>query len=377
MQKILFVGNDLAFFFSHRLPLAKQALRAGYQVHIAMPEGREHPLVDSLRILGMHYHPVAIRRMGRNPWHELTAVFSLYRLYRAERPDLIHHIAMKAILYGGLASLFQHSGQSLFAFTGLGTLFTHEDRGTRLLRQVLEPLYRLIFLPVRAWALFQNPDDLNLFLGSGITSRQRSFLIRGSGVNLQDYQPVPEPEGVPVVMLASRLLRTKGVDEFAGAAALIAACGIRARFVLVGDCPDNHDAVPEVRVREWVRRGQLEWWGYCSDMPAILVRASIVCLPAHYREGVPKVLLEAAACGRALVASDIPGNREVVQDGDNGLLVRPRDEHALAAAIATLLADPERRASMGRNGRRLVEREFSVEQVVGKTLAIYRQLLTP
>ncbi|MCB1619109.1 MAG: glycosyltransferase family 4 protein [Thiothrix sp.] len=375
MCKILFVGNDIAFFFSHRLPLAQQALQAGYQVHIAMPEPPDHPLVHRLRELGISYHPVALRRMGRNPFHELAAVFSLYRLYRTERPDLIHHIAIKAILYGGLAALFQRSGQSLFAFTGLGTLFTHEDRGTRLLRHLLEPCYRLIFLPARTWALFQNPDDLNLFLDSGIASRERAFLIRGSGVNLQDYRPLPEPDGIPVVMLASRLLRTKGVDEFAGAAALVAASGVSARFVLVGDCPDNHDAIPEARVHAWVRQGRLEWWGHCSNMPAVLVRASVVCLPAHYREGVPKVLLEAAACGRALVASDIPGNREAVRDGENGLLVRPRDAVSLAAGIMALLADPEQRMRMGQAGRRLVEREFSVEQVVDRTLTIYRQLL--
>lgn len=375
MKKILFVGNDAAFFLSHRLPLASQASNHGYDVHVAMPEPADNPSAMSIMDCGMSYHSFSMDRMGRNPLRELNAVWSLFRLYQQVHPDLIHHIAVKAILYGGIAALLSGHTRSIYAFTGLGTLFTHQDMTTKALRTAITPVYKAIFFPSRAWAIFQNPDDLGLFTDAGITRKQRSVLIRSSGVNLREFPYKPEPDGIPLIMLAARMLKSKGIHEFAEAARKIQAKGLPARFVLVGDIPANRDAVSLDELTSWQQSGYIEWWGYQGDMPNILPQAHIICLPS-YREGVPKVLLEAAACGRAIVASDVPGCREITLHQKNGLLVEPRNSDALAAGIEILLRNPRKRQRLGWAGRRLVEKEFSVEQVVDQTLQIYQKLFT-
>ncbi|MEZ5453033.1 MAG: glycosyltransferase family 4 protein [Thiothrix sp.] len=375
MKKILFVGNDAAFFLSHRLPLAKQLGNQGYDVHVAMPEPESNPSAMSIQSHGMNYHQFSMDRMSRNPLRELNTVWSLFRLYQWVQPDLIHHIAVKAILYGGIAALLSGHTRSIYAFTGIGTLFTHQDITTRVLRTAITPVYKIIFLPSRAWAIFQNPDDLGLFTEAGITREQRSVLIRSSGVNLREFSYRPEPEGTPVIILAARMLKSKGVHEFAAAARKIHAKGLEARFVLVGEVPYNRDAVPVGVLQQWQQEGFLEWWGYRSDMADILPQTHIICLPS-YREGVPKVLLEAAACGRAIVASDVPGCREITLHQQNGLLVEPRSSDALAAGIEILLRNPHKRRRLGHAGRQLVEQEFSVEQVVHQTLQVYQKLFT-
>lgn len=375
MKKILFVGNDAAFFLSHRIPLAEHVSHRGYDVHVAMPEPADSPEALDIQARGMCYHSFSMDRMSRNPLRELGAIWSLYRLYKQVQPDLIHHIAVKAILYGGIAALLSGHTRSIYAFTGLGSLFTHQDIATKTLRTVITPVYKAIFFPSRAWAIFQNPDDLGLFTQAGITRKQRSVLIRSSGVNLREFRYRPEPEGDPVVLLAARMLKSKGVCEFAGAARKIHAKGLSARFVLVGDVPNNHDAIPLEELRKWQQEGCVEWWGHRSDMPDILPQAHIICLPS-YREGVPKVLLEAAACGRAIVASDVPGCREITLHQQNGLLVEPQSSTALAAGIEILLRNPDKRKRLGLAGRRLVEQEFSVEQVVHQTLQVYQKLFT-
>lgn len=378
MKKILFVGNDIAFFISHRLPLAEEALAAGYAVHVAMPEPENHHSVQVLRDMRINYHSFFMRRMGVNPLYEMLSIWHLFRLYRTLKPDLVHHIAMKAILYGGISSLFSNPKQTVFAFTGLGTLFTHEDPATKLLRRIITPVYKSIFFPTRAWAIFQNPDDLRLFTyQKRITRANRSFLIRSSGVNLREFPYSKEPlSKPPVVMLAARMLKTKGVREFVEAAEMLHKRGWEAHFVLVGDAPVNHDTITKEQLHAWEKAGAIEWWGRQENMPRILAQANIICLPAHFREGVPKVLLEAAACGRAIIASNIPGCREITEHRMNGLLIEPRNSRALAAAIEILLRNPDKRQRMGRYGRQLVESEFSVERVVGETLKIYQKLLS-
>lgn len=376
MKKILFVGNDAAFFLSHRLPLASYAGNQGYDVHVAMPEPEDSPQAISIQNHGMSYHRFSMNRMSRNPLRELKTIWSLYRLYQRVQPDLIHHIAVKAILYGGIAALLSGHTCSIYAFTGLGALFTHQDITTKALRTAITSIYKVIFFPSRAWVIFQNPDDLCLFTQTGITRKQRSVLIRSSGVNLCEFRYQPEPAGTPVIILAARMLKSKGVYEFAAAARKINAKGLAARFVLVGDVPNNHDAVPEKTLDTWQQEGILEWWGHRSDMPNILPQAHIICLPSSYREGVPKVLLEAAACGRAIIATDVPGCREITLHQQNGLLVEPRNSDALAAGIEILLRNPDKRKRLGRAGRQLVEEEFSVERVVHQTLQVYQKLFT-
>jgi glycosyltransferase involved in cell wall biosynthesis len=200
-------------------------------------------------------------------------------------------------------------------------------------------------------------------------------LIRGSGVDVEVYRPVPEAEGVPVVLLPSRMLYDKGIDKFIEAATALRAAGVKARFVLAGDVdPGNPMAISSEQLRQWSESGVVEYWGWQNDMLAALAKSHIVCLPS-LREGVPKVLMEAAACGRAIVTTNAPGCREIVRNGENGLLVPVRDSQALAQALRLLIENASLRAVMGQRGRDIVVREFSLEQVVKETLGVYRDLL--
>lgn len=372
-HKILFVVNDGPFFLSHRLPLAVAAREAGYEVHVATPEDGG---AAQIRARGFAFHPIPMVRSGTRPAEEAASVVALVRLYRALRPALVHHVTIKPVLYGGLAARLARVPAVVHAVTGLGYLFIARSTGAAVLRAGAKALYRVALRHPRSRVIFQNRDDMAFFRDRGLIRPGQPVLIRGSGVDVGAFAPRPEPAGAPVVLLASRMLWDKGVGEFVGAARRLRERGVAARFVLAGDTdPDNRAAVPGARLRAWRDAGLIEWRGRCADMPAAFAQAAVVCLPS-YREGLPKVLVEAAACGRALVAADVPGCREVVQPGVNGLLVPARDEAALADALQQLIEDPRRRQAMGRAGRRLAVEEFALDKVVAATLGVYADLLS-
>jgi glycosyltransferase involved in cell wall biosynthesis len=264
------------------------------------------------------------------------------------------------------------------AFTGLGHLFSDESVKVRLVREVVLQLSRLALGRSRSRTIFQNADNADEFIRRGALDREAMRLIKGSGVDLDTFEPFPQsPTDLLVVTLASRLVWDKGVGEFVGAARQLRDDGVQARFVLVGKSdPLNPKAVPEETLEAWNEKGFVEWWGFQENMPSVFARSHIVCLPSYYREGVPKVLIEAAACARPIVTTDMPGCREIVNDGDNGLLVPPRNSEALADALRdVLMISAERRERMGKRGRRLVEEEFSLTRVVRNTMAVYEELL--
>ena len=223
--------------------------------------------------------------------------------------------------------------------------------------------------------VFQNQDDLTIFHEQFRIARERLYLIRGSGVDIKTYTVLPEKCGVVTVVLVSRMLRDKGVVEFVEAAKSLKLDGVKARFILVGDPdPENPAGIPESQLLQWHESGVVEWRGYCQDMLGIFSDAHVVCLPS-YREGAPKVLIEAAACGKPIVTTDVAGCREVVRHGDTGFLVPPRDSRALADALRTLIRDPQLRISMGQKGRAFAESELSLEKVINENLKLYEKLL--
>jgi glycosyltransferase involved in cell wall biosynthesis len=263
------------------------------------------------------------------------------------------------------------------ALAGLGFLFSSASLKARVLRPMVQLGFRVLLTGADTRVILQNPDDVRLLTVSAHLDPSRVRLIRGSGVDLTVFTPSPEPPGTPVVMLPSRLLWDKGVREFVEAAALLRARGVEARFVLVGSPdPGNPAAVPERTLRDWVETGPIEWWGHREDMPATLAQSHLVCLPS-YREGLPKILLEAAACGRPIVTSDAPGCREAVRHGKNGLLVPARNCGALADALESLIRDPAARQAFGRRGREMAEAEFGLEPVIRATLGLYAELVAP
>jgi glycosyltransferase involved in cell wall biosynthesis len=373
--RVLIVVNVEWFFLSHRLPIALGLKDAGCDVEVAA--GVEQGLDTEIERHGLRFTRLALRRASMNPLHDLMLLVRLYRLYRSKRPDVVHHVAIKPVLYGSLAARLARVPAIVNAVPGLGYLFS-DGTGLKAIKARLAMFaYRLSCRGRQVRLIFQNPEDRDSFVAAGVAVPARTVLIRGSGVDVRRFQPSPEPEGPPVVLMASRMLWDKGVAELVEAARLLrTAGGPPCRFVLAGD-PDvaNPRSVPAAQLEAWQREGVLEWWGHQRDMPAVMRQAALVVFPSFYREGVPKVLLEACAAGRAIITTDLPGCREVVRHGENGLLVPPRDIRALAEAIAALLADPALRERMGRAGRIRAVEEFSETSVVDATLRLYREIL--
>ena len=371
MKRILYVVTEDWYFCSHRLPLAQAALAAGYDGAVATRRGGDaHRIVAA----GIAVHALEFSRRSQNPLAALRAVMQLRRLYRAQRPDIVHHVALKPVLFGSLAARLARVPAVVNAIAGLGYVFSSRDLRARLLRPAVELAYRLLLRGRGRRVILQNDDDLALLGRRGVIPLPQTVVIRGSGVDTARFAQVPEPGGTPLVVLPARLLRDKGVVEFVEAARLLRSRGVAARFALVGDTdPDNPASIEPARVRQWRADGAVECWGWRDDMHVVFAQSAIVCLPS-WREGLPKALIEAAAVGRPIVTCDVPGCRDVVRHQDNGLLVPPRAPAALAAALARLLADPAGRARMGARGRARALAEFSVEQVIERTLALYAQL---
>jgi glycosyltransferase involved in cell wall biosynthesis len=373
VPRILFVDNQARDFLQYRMVLARKLREAGFDVHVAVP--RESGVEDISR-QGIAVHLFYLRRKSTWPIDELRCLISLLRLYQGLRPTLVHHICLKPTLYGGIAARITGVPAAVDTLTGLGYLFTTHTVKTRALRSIIAGALRFSFRHQNHRVIFQNPYDRDCLLARSNMPGDHAVLIKGSGVNLSLFIPKPEPDGPPVVLMASRLLWTKGVGEFVTAARALRGRGIRARFILLGEPDPGHpSAVPVRTLEHWRDAHDVEWRGWHDDMPALIAQSHIVCLPSYYGEGVPRILLEAAASGRPIVATDTPGCREVVRHGQNGLLVPPGDAEALARAIAQLIENAQLRADMGTRGREIAITEFSLEQVIDANLAVYRSLL--
>jgi glycosyltransferase involved in cell wall biosynthesis len=372
-RKLLFIVNEARFFLTHRVPVARAMRAQGFEVHVAAPFDR--PAVADIEREGFIFHAIPLARGARNPVGELRLWFAIFSLIRRVRPDLLHLVSMKPVLWGGMVARLLGVPAVIFAITGLGFLFIREGFAARTQRAAVKRLYALALAHPNSSVIFQNPDDRQLFVGNRLVDEAQIVTIPGCGVDLNEFQMRPEPEGPPVVLFPARLIADKGVNEFVEAAQILHGDGVAARFVLAGRTdPDNPTDLGEPRLRRLLHDGVLEWIGYSTTMPATLAASNIVCLPS-YREGLPRVLIEAAACGRAIVATDVPGCREIVRAGVNGLLAAPKDGRALAAAIRRLIDDCELRRAMGKAGRELAVAEFSVERFVELSLAAYRSLL--
>ncbi|MBI1920109.1 MAG: glycosyltransferase family 4 protein [Geobacter sp.] len=370
-KKILYFVNDADFFLSHRLPVARAAKREGFQVHVAGPPGENaHKITGA----GFTFHPIPITRSGTKPWQELRTILSMYRLVCSIRPQIIHNVAMKAVLYGSLAARFAGAEAVVNALTGLGYVFISKSIKAHILRKCIMTGFGFAFQQKKHRLLLQNYDDPLLFLDAAVVKQEEIVIIRGSGVDMGVFIPTPEPEGDVTITMVSRMLWDKGVEEFVEAASNLRKQGVKARFVLVGDSdPGNPVAVPVSQLEEWASTGIVEWLGRCDDIPGIFAGSHIVCLPS-YREGLPKVLIEAAACCRPIITNDVPGCREIVCNDDIGFLVPARDSVALRDKILALIENGELRRAMGRRGREKAVKEFSVEKIVSETLAIYGDL---
>ena len=368
--RLLYLVNDAAYFLSHRLALAQAARDAGWEVHVATAPS---PPQQQIREAGFPAHDLPLSRSGLRPDREIRALIATCRLLRQLKPDLVHCVALKATVAGGLAARIRSVPARVFAIAGLGHVFTERDwqsRGLRLMFRLLFPL----LVSDRSRVIVQNRDDLQR-IAMNERLRARTVLIAGSGVDLERYRPAPEPDGPVTVLLASRMIWKKGIGDYVAAAERLAAEGLDIRFLMAGGGdPGNPASIPEQQLDTWNRDGPVQWLGHRSDMPALLGACHVFCLPSYYGEGIPKCLIEAAAAGRPIVTTDMPGCRDIVRHDQNGLLVAPRDVDGLAAAIRRLAEDPALRRRYGDRGRDMVCADFSLDAVVAQTMAVYRDL---
>jgi glycosyltransferase involved in cell wall biosynthesis len=378
--KLVFLVTEDWYFWSHRLPIARAARDAGFAVVVAARE-REHGA--RIRGEGFRLEPLGWRRRGDGVLGSGRALAEIAALYRREQPDIVHHVALKPVLFGAAALRLAFPRRAarpvcIAAVNGLGSGFTATG-GTRPIGAVLR--WALRHATRGARIIVQNPEDGEALAALGIDPA-RFALIRGSGVDTAHFAPLPEPPADPsgggtvTVALVGRMLRSKGVPDAVAAVRRLRAAGMAVELILAGPTdPDNPDSLDDRALASLAAEPGVVWLGRVEDVREVWAAAAIAVLPSTYGEGLPKALLEAASCGRAIVASDMPGCREIVRAGgpgaETGLLVPPGDVAALAEAIAALVRDPERRRAMGGAGRRLVERDFAEQRIAAQTLALY------
>lgn len=371
-MKILFLTTEDSTFWSHRLALARATREAGAEVVIMARWGE---YCERLQKEGFRVIPWKVSRRSLNPFREFYSFLQVLKVYREERPDLVHHVALKPIAYGGSAARLWRGIPAVNSVTGLGPVFIHSRPLMRAVRRCLTTALHWVFGASNCHVVFQNYDDRDLLVAQGTVPREKTVVVPGFGVDTENFVPLPEPGGVPIVMLPSRMLWEKGIREFVEAAAALRQRGVAARMVLVGaPDPNNPGCIGRERLKEWEESGVVEWWGKRNNMPAVLGQAQVICLPS-YREGVPKVLLEAAACARPIVTTNAPGCSLAVRQGENGFLVPVKDSEALAAAITDLLRDRALRKKMGAAGRARAVQEFSEQRIARQMLDVYQFLL--
>jgi glycosyltransferase involved in cell wall biosynthesis len=370
-KKLLYFVTEDHYFCSHRLELAKEALQNAYDVYV-MTNVNNHGSV--ITDAGLKLIPLNLERKGTNPLTELNHIRTIKKIYTEIQPDIIHHVALKPILYGTIAALFlKKKSKIINAFTGLGYLFTSTKITIKMTAFLMLSLFKFIFKHTKSDIILQNVDDLNFFKTKKLANAEKLHLIRGSGVHLSDFPFNPEPEGEITALFVARMLKDKGTLELIEAAKMLKQENIPLKIIFVG-APDPHNpsSLKEEDIKAWENQGLITWLGHQTKIADFWAQAHIAVLPS-YREGLPKSLLEAASCGRPIIATDVPGCREICIEGLNGFLVPVKDAYALKEALKKLTFDAALRQKMGKESRKLVEDHFSIEAVIAQTLDLYTQ----
>lgn len=364
-KKILFVVNVDWFFISHRLPLALEALKRGYEVHIACGITDKKEYLESL---GLIVHPLNLSRSGTGVKGEIKAFCEIYNLVKEINPNIAHFVTIKPVLYGGIASRFLSIHKKVFSISGLGFIFIKQGLKATLVRMLIKTMYKFALGGKNSHVIVQNPDDkevVNSIVKVPIT------LIRGSGVDLNQYEYNEEKNENIKVSMACRLLKDKGVFEYIEASKILKKKYLNVKFELYGDIDIHNPAsLTSDDIKKIKEEGFVNVYGFSSDIAKVFSDSNIVVLPS-YREGLPKVLIEAAACGRAIVTTDVPGCRDAIEPNVTGLLCEVKDTESLASVIEKLILDKDLRNSMGKEGRKLAEQEFDIKKVIEKHFEIY------
>lgn len=371
--KIIFLVTEDWFFWSHRLPMARAAHQAGFDVGVAT---RVVELGDRIRAEGFTLHELTWTRGSLSLLDNLSVVWELARIYAKEKPDIVHHVALKPVVMGNVAATVARVPRVVNALTGLGHLFTSTNPKIRALRLILDPFLKWALDRRHSVLLLQNSDDLMRLRQLGYQNA-KTVIIRGSGVDIDYHQPQPIVKQDSInIAFVGRIIEIKGVRVLIEAHRLLRKKGIRVHLLLVGK-PDteNPGAISREEIAGWASEPDIEWLGYCNDIRSIWARADIAVLPSLGGEGLPKALLEAAACGRPLIATDVPGSREIAINERNAIVVLPGDPVALSLAIERLVSDEGLRTTFGAESRRIVESDMSQEQVAKDIVRLYQEMM--
>jgi len=371
-KKILFIVNVDWFFVSHRLPIAIKAKEQGYQVHIA---ARITNKLSLLKDYGFIIHPLNLHR-SRTGVKIISEFLEILSLIRNINPNIVHLITIKAVLLGGVSARMAKTPAVVSAIPGLGFVFIKKGIVGFFYRHIVSFFYRLSLNHKNQMVIFQNSSDQAKLNKITKNPLQESIIINGSGVDLSVYNFKPIPQGTPIVLFPSRFLIDKGFKEFIEAAKIVNLYEKKAHFIMIGDIDlSNPSSLSRHEIDQYKISGDVEFFEYLDEgLKEIYPLATMVVLPS-YREGFPKVLIEAAACGRAIVTTDVPGCRDAIDKGKTGLLVAARDSEMLASAIKELLDNTELCRNMGKAGRVRAERLFDINLVVSTHMEIYKNLL--
>lgn len=370
-KRLLFFVTEESYFRSHRLPLALAAIQEGYEVAFAgrLDDKPEIPLQE----VGIKTFAVPFNRSSLNPWIELKTLRQIYKIYKQWRPDIVHQVAFKPILYGTLCARILKVPRIINAVAGLGILFTHQDYKTRIIRTLVLKMLRILLRHPNCYLIIQQEADAGLF--KTFIKPNNLKLIPGAGVNINQFKPIASmsKRSIPQALMASRLLWSKGVGDLVEASRLLRERHIPLEIVLVGE-PDltNPDHIPVNQLQEWHDKGFITWMGWQKNIAELYQQTDFVVFPSYYGEGIPKTLIEAAACGKPILTTDHPGCREVVVAGLNGILVAPRNAVSLAEGLQHLAQHHESWDSMGKASRERAETLFAEDRILALTLSIYR-----
>jgi len=375
-KKLLIIVNVDWFFLSHRLPIALAAKESGYDVHIATGITNRFREIQSY---GLTVHPIILTRGDTSILKTLILAIQIFRLLSDLKPDILHLVTIKPVLIGGILARVCRVPGVVSAISGLGFTFTDKGSKAKIVKMLVSYLSCKAFSHSNLRVIVQNGNDLATLQALTNLPTLAFNLIPGSGVDLRQFCPQPQLAGKPVVLLASRMLISKGIKEFVEAARYLSKeKSVDARFVLVGSPdPYNPASLTTEQLAQWQQEGIVEWWGHRTEMATVINQAHIIVLPSFYGEGLPKVLIEAAACGRPIITTNVPGCYDAIEPNVTGLLVPAKDPQSLASAIRSLILDPQRQTSMGEAGRRRAETIFAIERIVAAHLRIYSEIYRP
>ncbi len=356
-----------------RLPVAQKAIKNGHDVRLILIASDDDKTPKELKKYAYSHIFMPERTIGKRSL--FSFIRQLNTLIKEHDPDLLHCVTIKYAFAAGLETIFRTKIKRLYTLAGLGFLFRSRSKKAFIIRTILRPLFRLLFLNKNTNLIFQNPDDRSLFIDLGFTNEEKSHLIRGSGVDLKTFSPAESKlnNKNPVVLLPTRLVKEKGIDIFIAAAKILQQSGTNAKFQIAGSMiAHNPKAITKEQMHEMLKNSPVEWLGRVENMPALYQSADLIVYPSSYGEGIPRVLLESAACGLPVITTDHPGCKEAVDNGKNGLLIPINDPESCARAIDVLLKNPEERSHMGTYSRQKAEREFDINNIAAQTVKLYK-----